>query len=253
VVDAPERKDRVMGVLGEALRFLTDPERYGGPTGIDARVVEHVLISYQAVAVAAVIALPVGLFIGHRRRFEVVAVTVGNLGRAVPSFGVLGILFGPTLGWPGHIGYWATFIALVLLSVPPILINTYVGIKGVDASVVEAARGMGMTSRHVLQRVEVPLAAPIVVSGLRIAAVQSIATATLWGIPGGGGVGRIIVDGFALRAEDLLLAGAMLIALLAIATEVLFSVAERVTSPRAARRAGPRRRLLDRSARRSRR
>ncbi|HVM36121.1 MAG TPA: ABC transporter permease subunit [Actinomycetota bacterium] len=221
-----------MGLLADAFRWLTDPAHYGGPNGIPTRVLEHVQISFQAVAVAAIVAVPVGLFIGHRRRFESVATTIGGLGRALPSFGVLGILFGPTLAWPGKIGYWATFIALILLSIPPLLISTYVSIKGVDDDLVEAARGMGMSGTEILRRVKIPLGMPLIVSGFRIASVQSIATATLWGVAGGGAIGRYIVDGFASQNRVLLLAGAILVALVAIATEFAFGVAARLLSPK---------------------
>lgn len=223
-------------MLGDALGWLTDAANYAGPNSIPVRVTEHVLISFQAVLVAALLALPIGLYIGHRRRFENVVVTTGNLGRALPSFGVLGILFGPTLAWPGKIGYWPTFIALILLSIPPILINTFVGIKGVDADLVEAARGMGMTDREVLRRIKIPIGVPLIMSGLRIASVQSVATATLWGVPGGGAIGRYIVDGFATGRKEWLLGGAILVALLAMATELSFSVATRLLSPRTSSR-----------------
>lgn len=232
-----------MGLLGDALAWLTDPANYVGANGIPTRVTEHVQISVQAVVLAALVAVPLGVAIGHTRRFENVAITTGNLGRALPSFGVLGMLFGPTLAWPGKIGYWATFIALVLLSIPPILINTYVGIKGVDEDVVESARGMGMSGGDILRRVKIPIGMPLLVSGLRIASVQSVATATLWGVAGGGALGRYIVDGFATRKDVLLLGGAILVVLLAVATELVFTVAARLLSPatssRPSRRVAP--------------
>jgi osmoprotectant transport system permease protein len=223
-----------VGVLGEALAWLTDPANYSGETGIPTRLYEHLQISSQAVLFAALIALPVGMYIGHRRRLEFLAVNVGNLGRALPSFGILGLVFPFTLTLPGEIGFWATFIALFLLAIPPILTNTYVGVKNVDADVVEAARGMGMGEREVLLKLETPLAAALIVAGFRTAAVQVVATATLGAVAGWGGLGRFIVDGNSQGDDAQLLGGAILVALFAIATEVSFALLERWVSPKQA-------------------
>jgi osmoprotectant transport system permease protein len=221
-----------MGVLGDAFAWLTDPVNYAGEQGIPVRLYEHLLMSSQTVLFAALIALPIGMYIGHRRRFEFIAVNVGNLGRALPSFGILGLVFPFTLTLPGEIGFWATFIALFLLAIPPILTNTYVGVKNVDADVVESARGMGMGERGVLFRLESPLAAPLIVAGLRTAAVQVVATATLGAVAGWGGLGRFIVDGNSQGDDAQLLGGAILVALFAIATEVSFALLERWVAPK---------------------
>jgi osmoprotectant transport system permease protein len=221
-----------MGVLSEAFAWLTDSTNYAGDEGIPARLYEHLQISSQAVLLAGLIALPIGMYIGHRRRLEFLAVNVGNLGRALPSFGILGLVFPFTLTLPGEIGFWATFFALFLLAIPPILTNTYVGIKGVDPDVVEAARGMGMTERELLLRLESPLAAPLIVAGLRTASVQVVATATLGALAGWGGLGRFIVDGNSQGDDAQLLGGAILVALFAIVTEVIFSLLERWISPK---------------------
>jgi osmoprotectant transport system permease protein len=221
-----------MAVLGDAFTWLTDSASYSGSFGIPARIVEHVLISFQSAGLAAICAIPVGLYIGHTGRLEFLAVSIGNLGRALPSFGIIGFLFPFTILWPGKFGYWPTFIAMFLLAIPPILTSTVVGIKGVDRDTVEAARGMGMTERDVLFKLELPLATPLLVAGLRTAAVQVVATATLWAVAGGGGLGRFILDGMATGRDDRLLGGAILVALLAFATELLFGVIERVTAPR---------------------
>jgi osmoprotectant transport system permease protein len=193
---------------------------------------EHLQISSQAVLLATIIALPIGMYIGHRRRLEFIAVNVGNLGRALPSFGILGLVFPFTLTLPGDIGFWATFFALFLLAIPPILTNTYVGVKGVDPDVVEAARGMGMKEREVLLSLETPLAAPLIVAGLRTASVQVVATATLGALAGWGGLGRFIVDGNSQGDDAQLLGGAILVALFAIVTEMLFSLLEQWVSPK---------------------
>lgn len=228
-----------MDAFGDALSWLTDPSNWSGESGISARLIGHVLISFQSVLLAAAIAIPVGLYIGHRRRFEFFAVTVGNFGRALPSFGVLGLVFPFTFDIPGELGYWATFFALFLLSIPPILTNTYVGIKAVDRDTLEAARGMGMKGRDVLTSLEIPLAVPLMVAGLRTAAVQVVATATLGAYAGWGqGLGSFIRDGFSQGAlgRDQLIGGAILVALLAIVTEVFFGVLGRLLAPRSSSR-----------------
>lgn len=224
-----------MGLLAEVWDWFAEPARWTG-SGIDpgilTRVSEHMSMSLQAAGLAAVLVLPVALYIGHTRRFEFAAISIGNIGRALPSFGILGITFSLTIGFPGTLGFWATFIALFLLAIPPILTNTYVGIKGVDPDLIESARGMGMTEKQILSRIEVPLAAPLVVAGLRLATVQVVATATLGALVAWGGLGRYIVDGFAAGDDVQLLAGAILVTLLAIVTESAFSILERVAAPR---------------------
>ncbi|MDQ4095681.1 MAG: ABC transporter permease [Actinomycetota bacterium] len=232
-----------METLSDALSWLTSSANYSGETGIVARIIGHVLISTQSVALAAVLAVPIAFYVGHRRRYEFFAVTTGNLGRALPSFGVLGLVFPFTFDIPGELGYWATFFALFLLAVPPILANTYVGIRGVDPDVVESARGIGYTERDVLLRLEVPLAAPLIVAGLRTALVQVVATATLGAYAGWQhGLGSFIRSGFAQgeAGRDQLLGGAILVALLAIATEIALGLLGRVVGPRRASRPRPR-------------
>jgi osmoprotectant transport system permease protein len=194
---------------------------------------EHLQISFYATMIAAIVALPVGLLIGHTRRGEFVAVSIGNLGRAFPSFGILAIVFPFTLRYlPGSIGFVATLIAVTLLAIPPILLNSYVGVQTVDDDTLEAARGMGMDWRHVLFVLEIPIAAPLIIAGLRNAAVSVVATATLGALVGWGGLGRFLIDGFAVSDEGRILAGGFLVALLAVLTELGFGLLERVTSPK---------------------
>jgi osmoprotectant transport system permease protein len=221
-----------MDALLTALRWLTDPVNYSGQNGIPTRLIEHVQVSVQPVLLALSLALPVGMYIGHRRRFEFLAISIGNFGRAIPSFGILAVATVLTYSWPGELGYWPIFVALFFLAIPPILTNTYVGVKGVDRDVVEAARGMGMTESELLLRVELPLATPLIITGLRTAAVQVVATATLGAIGGFGGLGRYIIDGFSTGDETEILGGAILVALLAIATELCMGALERVLAPR---------------------
>lgn len=228
-----------MDLLAEVWDWFLTPSTWTGAgidPGILVRGYEHVSMSFQALLFAASLALPVGMYIGHRRRFEFMAISLGNLGRALPSFGILGISFAVTtaLDVPGVLGFWATFIALFLLAIPPVLTNTYVGIKGVDRDTIEAARGMGMSEREILLKIELPLAAPLIVAGLRLAAVQVVATATLGALVAWGGLGRYIVDGFAAgRLGDVqLLGGAILVGVLAVATEIGFGLAQRRVTPK---------------------
>ena len=227
---------RVVNTIVEAFEWLTDPENWSGDGSIPLRIYEHLQMSSQAVLVAALIALPVAMYVGHKRRFEFFAVSVGNIGRALPSFGILGFAFVFTSNWPGTLGFWATFVTLTLLAIPPLLTNTYVGIKGVDPDTIEAAKGMGMTEMEILRKLEVPISIPLIVGGARIAAVQVVATATLGALVAWGGLGRFIIDGKAQGDTAQLLGGAILVAVLAVLTEVAFSVLERIVSPRGLKR-----------------
>ena len=216
-----------MDLLAQALTWLADPAHWVGANGIPVRLVEHVTLSGLTVVVGMAVALPLGLAIGHTGRGALLAVNLANLGRAIPSYALLLVLF-PVFG----LGFATAFPALLLLTLPPILTNTYVGIREVDPEMVDAGRGMGMGPFQVLARVEVPIALPFIVAGIRTAAVQVVATATLAALVAGGGLGRYIVDGFALQDDGQLLAGGLLVAGLAIATERLLAAAERqVTSP----------------------
>ncbi|MGH2730377.1 MAG: ABC transporter permease [Actinomycetota bacterium] len=222
-----------MGVLADTVSWFSDSANWSGTFGVPNRVLEHVQMSVLTTGLAMLAALPVGLYIGHAKRFEFLAVSIGNIGRALPSFGVLALVFPFTLDLPGELGFWPIVIALFLLGIPPILLNTYAGVKAVDPDTVEAARGMGMTGTEVLRKVELPLAAPLIVAGIRIAAVQIVATATLWALVAGGGLGRYIIDGFSARDDPQILAGAILVAVLAILTELCLGLVERfVTSGR---------------------
>jgi osmoprotectant transport system permease protein len=211
-----------MELINEVVAWFADPSNWSGTAGIINRTTEHVVLSVISVLAAILIAVPAGLFIGHTGRGAFITVTTANLGRAIPSYALL-IIF---VTWFG-IGFAAAFPALVVLALPPILIATYVGLREVDRDVIEAGRAMGMRETQLLRRVEVPIALPVIVSGIRVAAVQVVATATLAALVGGGGLGRFIVDGFALRQQDMLVAGAILVALLALLTERALTFLER--------------------------
>jgi osmoprotectant transport system permease protein len=218
----------------DALHWLYTGSHWSGFDGIPIRVFQHIEMSAAAIAVASLIAIPAGMYVGHTRRFEFVSVSVANVGRAVPSFGILVIAYAivlkvaPSLAF----GFTPTVIALILLAIPPVLTNSYVGIQAVDADIIEAARGMGMTERDVLLKLELPLAAPLIMAGLRTAAVTVVATATLGALIGGGGLGRYIIDGFAQSDDPMLVAGALLVAVLAVLTEFSFALLERGLTPR---------------------
>jgi len=219
-----------MEILGSALGWLADSAHWSGPDGIPTRLVEHVGLSAASLLVAAIVAVPVGLYTGHTGRWGTAVMNVASIGRAVPSYALLLVFFTIT----GALGAPTTVPTLVLLAVPPILAGVHVAINEVDRDVVEAGRGMGMGEAQVLRRVEIPIGMPLIIVGARTAAVQVVATATLGALVAGGGLGRYIVDGFALRGEEgtaRLVAGAILVALLAVATERAFTLVERRTTP----------------------
>ncbi len=227
-----------MDFLARAAAWFADPMHWVGDDGIPIRVLEHVALSGVSLLVGLLIALPIGLYIGHTGRGALVAVSVSNIGRAVPSFGVLGMALPLTL-WlqqqldfrAGGVGVLPTFIALALLAIPPIVTNAYTGLREVDRDLVEAARGMGMTGGQLLRGVELPLAMPIILAGLRTSTVQVIATATLGAVFGAGGLGRYIIDGLATREYEQVFAGAVMVGLLSILTELAFLWFQRRAQP----------------------
>jgi osmoprotectant transport system permease protein len=225
--------------MNEAVAWFTDPATWSGQTGIPWRLVEHLLISTVSVIAAMLIALPIGLWIGHTGRYANVAINVANIGRAVPSYAVIVIILPISLALVPSLGLNVipTFLAMMLLAIPPILVNAYAGLREVDRDLVEAARGMGLREREILAGVEVPLAAPVIVGGFRTAVLNVIATATIGAVLGFGGLGRIILDGLAqgVRGTGQLIGGAILVAALAIAVDLLLAVLQR----RLARRADP--------------
>lgn len=200
--------------------YLVDPANWQGPTGIGARILQHLWYSLLAVAGAAVIAVPIGLAIGHFRRGEIVVVGAVNALRSLPTLGVLTLLV-LLLG----LGLVPPILALVLLGIPPLLAGAYAGVANVDRQVVDAAEAMGMTTRQGLLRVEVPNALPLILGGLRSATLQVIATATVAAYVNLGGLGRYIFDGLALRSYDRVLVGALLVAALALIVDGLLAAA----------------------------
>ncbi|MEU6864853.1 ABC transporter permease [Streptomyces sp. NPDC046876] len=220
------------GVLGGAGDWLADGSNWSGESGVWHRLGEHVYVSGIALAIACAVALPVGLWLGHIGRGGALAVNLSNAGRAVPVFAVLALFMVSPLR---SAGYLPTVAALVLFALPPLLTNAYVGMREVDRSVVEAARGMGMSGGQLFLRVELPLARPLVMTGLRSAAVQVIATATIAAMVGQGGLGRIITAGFNTYNTPQVVAGALLVAALALLVEGVLVAADRLFPRPAAR------------------
>lgn len=223
-----------MGFFVDAWTWLTTAANWRGGDGVTHRLTEHLYLTGVCLGVACLIALPVALWLGHVGRGGALAVNISNAGRAVPTFAVLVLL---TLSPLGKQGDLPTIIALVLFALPPLLTNAYVGVRGADRDVVEAARGMGMSGGQLLLRVELPLAFPLIMTGVRSAAVQVVATATLAALPGGGGLGRIITAGFGNYDTPRVVAGAALVAALALLVEGVLAAAQRLLDPM-----GPRRR-----------
>ncbi|MBW5483353.1 ABC transporter permease [Streptomyces bambusae] len=216
------------GVLGGAWDWLGDGANWAGENGVWNRLAEHVYVSGLALALACAVALPVGLWLGHVGRGGALAVNISNAGRAVPVFAVLALFMVSPLR---NAGYTPTVVALVLFAVPPLLTNAYVGLREVDRSVVEAARGMGMSGRQLFWKVELPLARGLVMTGVRSAAVQVVATATIAAMVGQGGLGRIITAGFNTYNTPQVVAGALLVALLALLVEGVLVAADRLVAP----------------------
>jgi osmoprotectant transport system permease protein len=222
----------LMDLLADVFAWFTDPDNWQGATGIPNRTLEHMRLSALATAVAAVVAVPLGVLLGHSGRGGLIAVSVVNIGRAIPSFAVVALALPFSIRAGLGIGFWPTFLALVLLALPPIFTNSFTAMRGVGAEVVEAARGMGMREREVLLDIELPLAAPLILTGIRVAAVQVVATATLGALVGWGGLGRYIIDGFSVQDNVRVFAGALLVAALAILTDIAFGVMERILAAR---------------------
>jgi osmoprotectant transport system permease protein len=204
--------------------FFGDPANWSGPDGIPTRLLEHAEFSVVAFAIAAVVAVPLGLWIGHTGRGSVFVIVSANAARALPTLGLL-VLVVLLIG-VGSV--WPVLIPLVTLAVPPILVNTYEGVRGVDADLRDAAYGMGLRGRQVLLHVLVPVALPLILLCLRLAAIQVVATATVAAFVGLGGLGRFIIDGLATKDYVSTIGGAVLVAALALAVQFGFALLNRV-------------------------
>jgi osmoprotectant transport system permease protein len=217
--------------VSSVVRWFTQSSRWHGADGIPHRLVEHVQLCAVALAVAGAVAIPIGVVLGHIGRGGLVALNVANIGRAIPSLAIL-IVAVPIVG----IGAKPAYVALIALAIPPILTNTYVAVRGVDPDIKDAARGMGMTASQMVTRVEVRLALPLILAGIRTSVFQVIATATLAAEVAAGGLGRYIVDGLAVRDDTEVFAGALLVIVLALLVEALLAGLQRMLVPEALRK-----------------
>lgn len=228
-----------MSIFGDVGRWFTDPANWSGADGIPTRVGEHLWYTLLALGIAACIALPLGLVLGHLHRGGVVVLSLANAVRALPTLGLLTLVV-----IISGVGLLPPLIALVVMAVPPILVNTYEGIRGVDPLLVDGARGMGLSGSRVLFGVEAPVALPLILLGVRLAAIQVVSAATIAAYVGLGGLGRYIFDGLSLRQYATVGGGAVLAAVLAVATEALLVlVSASAISPGVARRPRPLTRL----------
>lgn len=216
-----------MTFFAEFLEFLVNPANWTGSRGVPVLIWQHLWYSAVACGAALAVGLPVGLWIGHTGRGAAIAVNLANLGRAIPSFGIVIVV----AIFAGYFSYLPVFVALAALALPPIVTNTFVGIRSVDRGVREAAEGMGMTGREVLFRVELPIAAPLVMAGIRTAAVQVVATATIAAFVGIGGLGRYLFDGLPQQDFAKVYTGGFLIAVLALLVEGGLALVQRAVVP----------------------
>jgi len=221
-----------MNFVLDAIAFILDPTNWQGPLGIGARLVQHLQITAASVLIAAVVAVPLGLAIGHTGRGRAAVIAVTGAARALPTFGVLtlfvliGIGFGVGLSLPPVI------IVLVILAIPPLLAGAYAGVEAVDRMTIDAARAQGMTEVQILTRVELPLALPLLVGGLRSATLQVVATATIAAYVAQGGLGRYLIEGIQTRDYTRAVVGAILVAALALLLDGLFAVVQKLVVPR---------------------
>lgn len=215
-----------MDVLNDALLWLNDPLNWTGPSGVLALTGAHLRVSFLAVLLAAVVALPVGVWLGHRGRGAVLGVLVANTTRALPTLALLTLLAAS-----GLFGNTATVLACAVFAVPPLLSGAVTGLSEVDADVRDAARGVGMSSTRRLWVVELPLAVPQLAAGLRTGAVQVLATVPLAALVGGTSLGSIVVTGFGLQRYGQVVAGGVLVAGLCLAVEGLLALVQRAVTP----------------------
>jgi len=217
-----------LDTFGDALDFVRE-----NPHLLLERTVEHLALSAVSIGVAIVLAIPLGVALGHMHRGSFLAINVGNIGRALPSLAIIAIGIA-VLG----ISSTNVVIALVVLAGPPMLTNAYVAVDSVDPDAVEAARAMGMSPHQVLRKIELPLALPLIFAGIRTASVYVIATATIAAVAGGRGLGEIIVDQAGYRVRGVV-AAALLVSLLAITVDLLFALLQRAVTPRGVRETAP--------------
>jgi len=229
--------------MDQVIAWLTDPAHWSDTTGVPNRLFEHLYLCALSLGLATLLAFPIALYIGHTGKLAGIAVNVANIGRAIPSYAMMGILLpislaaAPVLGYDPGLGlaFLPVFGAMTLLAIPPILVQTWAGLRAVDRELIEAARGMGMTERRILTSIELPLASSVIVGGFRTATLQVIATATIGAIFAFGGLGRFIFDGKLNQDTPMLISGAILVTALAVVIDMLLAGLQRLLTPKALR------------------
>lgn len=216
-----------MNIFGDALNWILDPANYSGPGAIPMRLLEHLGFTFLTLLVASAIAIPFGFVIGHTGRGRGLAVTTSGGLRAIPTLGLLTLV----ALWIG-IGLGAPYVALTVLAIPPILAGAYTGFEAIDRGAIDAARAVGMSEPQILTQVEIPLGLPLLIGGLRSAALQVVATATLAAYVADFGLGRYLFSGLKTRDYAQMLGGSILVILLALALEGIFATIQRVVVPR---------------------
>jgi osmoprotectant transport system permease protein len=222
--------------------YLGSDRAWTGDNGLPMLLWAHLKLWFATVVIAAVVAIPPAAALGHTRRGAFLAISTVNIGRAIPTYGVVALVLPFSLRWGFGLGFWPTLVALVLLAIPPIFTNTYTGVRDVPAHAVEAARGMGMRAGQLVRQVEVPAAMPLILTGLRVSAVQVMATATLGALVGYRCLGSPIATGIRISNKGPMLAASILVAALALLADGLFAVVQRMLVPWR-RRTGARRRI----------
>jgi osmoprotectant transport system permease protein len=224
-------------ILAEAWQWLAEPNRWSwtDPAGVPYRTLEHLGFSALSLVVAAVLTIPLALWLAHYRRGAFLASSAVNIGRAIPSFGLIILCWYLASRWAFNTSFWPLLIALVALALPPLFTNTYAGVVSVDAAAIGAARGTGHTEAQIMFRMELPLALPVILAGARVAFLQLIATVAIGAIVNdGGGLGRYIVDGFAqgVAGYGEILVGGVAVIVLALLCEGAFTLITRLAVPR---------------------
>lgn len=224
-----------MNFVLEALQYIADPANFVGPNGIGERLGLHLAYTGLSMAIALLIALPLGLYIGHTGRGRNAVIAITSAARALPTFGL--VLF--VILFTG-LGLWPLVFVLVVLAVPPVLAGIYSGLESIDRATIDAARATGMSEWQILTRVEIPLGLPLIIGGIRSGTLQVIATATIAGYIALGGLGRFLIEGLALRNYELTIVGAILVIALALAIDGLLAITQKLVVPRGVSRGSAR-------------
>jgi osmoprotectant transport system permease protein len=225
-----------MSIVDQTIQWLGEPNRWSwtDPAGIPYRTLEHLGFSLLSLAVAALLTIPLALWLAHYRRAAFLASSAVNIGRAIPSFGLIILFWFLASRWGVDTNFWPLLLALVALALPPLFTNTYAGVVSLEQDTVDAARGTGFKEWQIILKIELPLASPVILAGARVAFLQLVATVAIGAIVNdGGGLGRYIVDGFALGVAGYgeILGGGLAVIILALLCEAAFSLITRLATP----------------------